>query len=151
MSDTPIPVDPISGGLKKRSWFKTILLGLLALVVAVLAVQLFYADRYQAVVNVIAENRVGVNPTGERLDFGDLPKNKGATRVVTLQAAGSKQVFVVVWTFGGISDLMKVSKNYFTLEPGKKEKLEFSLYLPDSTPVGMKTGRVYIFKVPKLW
>ncbi len=150
MSETPIEMSP-EGTMKRRSWVRVLLQAVLLAVLAVVVVQLVYAEKYQAVVNVIAENRIGVNPTGERLDFGDLPKSKGATRAVTLESAGDRSAYVMVWYFGGISDLLKVSRNYFYLEPGKKEKLEFSVYVPESAEVRQYTGRVLIFKVPRVW
>ncbi len=54
--------------------------------------------------------------------------------------------------FGSIAELVKVNENNFTLRKGDEKKLEFSLYMPPSAPVGEKyTGQVWIFKLPKIW
>lgn len=130
---------------------KVILWGAVALVLLVTSVQLIYAEKYDALVQVIGENRVGVNPTGDRLDFGDLPRGKGATRAVTLSSGGTQSSYIAVWTFGDISELMKVNRNYFTLTGGKSQKLEFTVYIPASAELRYYRGKVWILKVPKLW
>lgn len=136
---------------KKRSWKKIIGWLILVIIAVIAAVQYVNAAKYQAQVQVINEDRIGVNPTGERLDFGDLPRDKSAVRTVILQSKGNTGAYVMVWKFGAISDLMKVSKNYFTLKPHTTEKLEFSTYVPNSAEFKYYKGRVIIFQIPKVW
>jgi K+-transporting ATPase A subunit len=136
---------------RKKSWGKIILWIILVLVLMLAVVQYMNAAKYEALVQVISENKIGVNPTDKRLDFGDLPRDKSATRTVTLKSGGKTDSFVVVWTLGGINDLMKVNKNNFTLKAGTTEKLEFSVYVPNSAENKYYRGRVVIFQIPKFW
>jgi hypothetical protein len=131
---------------KKITWI------VIAIILFIVIVQIAVADRYEAQVLVIeGEKKVGVNPTAEKLDFGDLSADTSATRYVTLNAGGMN-TYVYVLKFGSIAELIKLSENNFTLSQGDEKKLEFTLYMPPSAPIGEKyTGRVWIFKVPKVW
>jgi hypothetical protein len=136
---------------KKTSKGKIIGWFVVVVALVLIGVQFLNASKYQAQVQVISEDRIGVNPTGERLDFGDLPRDKSAVRSVILQSKGNTGVYVMVWKFGAISDLVKVSKNYFTLKPHTTEKLDFSVYVPNSAEFKYYKGRVIIFQIPKVW
>ena len=131
--------------LKIIIWVVVVVVGIL------LAIQYINAAKYQALVQVIKEDRIGVNPTGDALDFGDLPRNKSAVRTVTLKSDGDTAGYIIIWKFGDISDLLKVDRNYFTLAPHTTEKLEFSLYVPNSAEFRYYKGRTIIFQIPKLW
>ena len=103
-------------------------------------------------VNVVeGENIVGVNPTPEKLDFGDLSRNNGMTRYVTLKSGGDYPSYIIVWKFGSISSLVKVDRNFFTLNPDEEVKVAFEIYVPPSAEVKKYDGRVMIFKLPKLF
>src|SRR2546423_1195833 len=115
------------GGLGKK-----IVWGIIVIIGIILAVQYFNAAKYSALVQVIKEDKIGVNPTGEALDFGDLPHDKSAIRTVTLESKGNMASFIMIWKFGQIADLLKVSENNFTLQAHSTKKLEFSLYVPNS-------------------
>ena len=132
--------------LKKIAW------GIVALVVMIAVVQVAVADKYQAQVAVIeGEGKVGVNPTTEKLDFGDLSGDTSAARYITLNAGGM-DTYVYIWKFGSIAELIKLNDNNFIMKRGGEKKLELSVYMPPSAPVGEKyTGRVWIFKIPKVW
>ncbi|MDP3735001.1 MAG: hypothetical protein Q8R39_01070 [bacterium] len=140
-----------------RSGRRGLKLGKIVLAVAVVIVlmlvviQYLNAAKYAALVQVTEEDTIGVNPTGDALDFGDLPHNKSAVRTVTLESAGDTPSYIIVWKFGDVSDLIKVDKNYFTLAPHTTEKVEFSLYVPNSAAYRYYRGRVIIFQIPKLW
>lgn len=110
------------------------------------------ANKYRAeVVAVEGEGRVGVNPTTESLDFGDLSKGTSAVRTVSVKNGTSVAMFIMVWKFGGIGDLMKIAKNNFTLKAGNETKIELTVYMPASAEIGKTyTGRVYLFKIPTL-
>ena len=136
---------------KKRPVGKIIAWVIVFLMVFIAVVQYLNASKYEALVQVIKEDKIGVNPTGERLDFGDLPRDKSATRNVTLSSKGNTGTYIMVWKFGDISDLLKVNKNYFTLKPGTTEKLEFSVYVPNSAEYRYYKGKVIIFQIPKVW
>lgn len=136
---------------KKMSLGKKFLLIIVLLIVVVALVQVFSAAKYSALVQVIKEDRIGVNPTGNALDFGDLPRDKSAVRTVNLVSNGNTGTYIMVWKFGGISDLIKVDKNYFTLKPHTTERLEFTAYIPNSANYQYYKGEVIIFQIPKLW
>ncbi|MCK4520486.1 hypothetical protein KAT95_01290 [Candidatus Parcubacteria bacterium] len=130
---------------------KKILLIIALVIVAVLAVQVINADKYKMVVNVVeGENIMGVNPTTEKLDFGDLSRNNGMERYVTLKSQGTVSTYIMVWKFGSISDLVKLDKNYFTLEPGQEKKLSFAIHIPPSAETKQYSGWAVIFRLPKL-
>ncbi len=122
---------------------------ILAVVVLLVVVQVLTADRYKAMVKVVdEENKIGVNPTAEALDFGDLSKNTGATRYVSIENNGNYKIYIIVWKFGSIAELIKLSRNNFTLSPGGKERLAFEMYMPVSADKEEYSGWVWIFKTP---
>jgi len=130
---------------------KKIIYIILAVVLFIAVVQILVADRYKAVVQVIEdENKIGVNPTADKLDFGDLSKNTGATRYVSIENNGKYKIYIITWKFGNISELIKVSRNYFTLNSGEKERLAFEMYMPVSADKDKYSGWVWVFKLPRL-
>lgn len=108
------------------------------------------ANKYEAQVRVVeGEGRVGVNPTSERLDFGDLSRGTAAVRTVTVKNDTIIPFFVIVVRLGDISNLMKLDPNNFMLRQGKEEKIELTTYMPASAEIDrMYTGRVFVFKIP---
>jgi len=127
---------------------------IITVILAIIVVFLFYvsldANKYQAVVHVIeGDGKVGVNPTTERLDFGDLSRGTSATRTVTVDNETFMPMYVMVLKFGSISDLVKLDHNYFRLTKGQSRKIEFSVYMPASAPIDSNySGRVILFKIP---
>lgn len=151
-ANSPSVLDKLKAQIgRKKLSVKTFGWILFAVVVLLLVVQYFNAARYDVLVNVIAADKVGVNPTGERLDFGDLPHDKSATRTINLESAGNTATYIMVWKFGEVSDLLKVDKNYFTLAPHSKQKLQFTIYVPNSAQLKVYTGKIMVFRIPKLW
>lgn len=108
------------------------------------------ANKYEAQVRVIeGEGKVGVNPTTERLDFGDLSRGSSAVRRVELTNGTPMPMYVVVWKLGDISDLMRIENNNFKLKPRTTTEIDFATYVPASAEIGRNyTGRVYLFKIP---
>ena len=111
------------------------------------------ANKYAAQVRAIeGEGKVGVNPTTERLDFGDLSRGTSAVRTVSIKNDSFTPFFVTMIKMGGIRSLMKIDKNNFMLRRGQEEKIEFTTYMPASADIDkMYSGRVYIFKIPALF
>ena len=136
---------------KKKSWKSRIGWTIILVLVVLVLIQYFNAAKYSALVQVIAEDKIGVNPTGERLDFGDLPRNKSAVRTVTLESKGNTGSYIIIWKYGAISDFINISKNYFTLSPHTTEKLEFTVHTPNSADYKYYKGQVIIFQIPKIW
>ncbi|MEK7519738.1 MAG: hypothetical protein AAB581_00625 [Patescibacteria group bacterium] len=135
------------GALKVWEKIVTIVLALVVLFAFYIALD---ANKYQATVHVIeGEGKVGINPTTERLDFGDLSRGTSAVRRVTVTNGTAMPMYVMVWKTGKVSELMDENKNYFTLAPGNEERLEFTIYMPASAQIGATLdGRVYLLKIP---
>ncbi len=138
---------------KKVSKFKIALYIILSLIGIIIAVQFLNAAKYPALVQVIDQNRIGVNPSGNSLDFGDLPRDKDAIRDVDLQNNSPYKIptYVLVWKLGAIADFIKVDQNNFTVEPGHTAKLEFSIHIPNTAEYKYYSGKVFIFQIPKIW
>jgi len=124
---------------------------------AILVLFLFYitldANKYQAVVRVVeGEGRVGVNPTTERLDFGDLSRGTSAVRTVTVKNGTIMPMYVVMVKTGSIADLVDIDINYLKVPRGAEQKIEFQTYIPASAVIDATyKGRVYLFKIPTFW
>ena len=141
---------------KKKMTLKRILKMTVLFIIFLMAwfaiVQYMAADKYEAVVKVMEEGgKIGVNPMTERLDYGDLPKGNASTRFITIENRGGMDIYVAVVKYGGIAELIKVSRNNFVLDPGEKEKLELLLEMPISADKEEYKGKVLIFKLPKVF
>lgn len=155
-------IKPISG--KKKEGMKAIearskitnlvkkiifVFGILALLIVI--TEVVNASKYSMLVNVKdGENIMGINPLADNLDFGDLSRNNGMTRYVTFKNGGGASVYIAALKFGEISDLVKIDKNYFTLQPGEETKLSFEISVPPSAQTKNYTGSVWIFRLPKV-
>lgn len=123
----------------------------------ILVLFLFYvaldANKYQAVVRVVeGEGRVGVNPTTERLDFGDLSRGTSAVRTVTIKNGTIMPMYVVMVKTGNIADLVDIDANYFKISRGGEKSIELQTYVPASAVIDVTYGgRVYVFKIPTFW
>jgi len=122
--------------------------GILALLIII---QIINAAKYSMVVNVVeGENIMGINPLAEMLDFGDLSRENGMTRFVTFKSSGGTPVYIAAFQFGEISDLVKIDKNFFTLNPSEEAKMAFEIKIPPSAEVRQYSGWVWIFRIPKI-
>jgi len=131
---------------------KKILLIVGIIVGLLIVVQFINAAKYKMAVNVVeGENIMGVNPTTEKLDFGDLSRNNGMTRYITLASGGGMSTYVIIWKRGNISDLVKVDRNFFTINSGEEVQLSFEINIPPSAPIKKYSGSVWIFRLPKLF
>lgn len=116
------------------------------------AVQYLAADRYGAVVKIQKEGEsIGVNPTTEKLDFGDLPKGNSLMRFITIENSGEMDVYVKIIKTGSIADLIELNRNDFVLSSGDSAKIELLLEMPISADKEEYKGKVIIFKLPKLF
>ena len=108
------------------------------------------ANKYAAQVRTIeGEGKVGVNPTTEKLDFGDLSPGTSAVRTVTVKNETSVPFFVAVVKVGSIRTLVKLSENNFMLREGEEREMGFTVYMPPSAQIDkLYTGRVFLFKIP---
>lgn len=128
-----------------------IILAVLALVFVFVFYVTLDANKYRATVRVIeGEGRVGVNPTDEQLDFGDLSPGTSAVRRVNVVNGTPMPVFIAIVKMGEIASLIDIDANYFTLPARADQKIEFSMYMPASGKIDyIYDGRVYLFKIPK--
>jgi len=134
------------------SKIKKILIIIGAIIALLVVIQIVNAAKYKMVVNVVeGENVMGINPLADKLDFGDLSRNNGMTRYVTLKSGGGTPVYVATFKIGEISDLVKVDKNFFTLKPGEEVKLAYEIKIPPSAEIRKYSGWTVIFRLPKLW
>lgn len=129
----------------------------ITIIVAVIFLFVFYvmldANKYRALVRVIeGEGKVGVNPTAQALDFGDLARGTSQVRRVNLANGTFMPMYIIVVKTGKIGELMDVSRNNFKLAPGSTIKIDFNVYMPASAQIDARyTGRVYLFKIPTFW
>lgn len=151
----------VGGTEKMKSWWKGItakpmktsekVIGIILIIVFLFVFYLTLdANKYRALVHVIeGEGKVGINPTDEALDFGDLSRGTSAVRRVNVKNGTFMPMYIISWETGGIGDLMKLDKNFFKLNPKEETKLEYTVYMPASAPIDSDfTGRVYLFKIP---
>ena len=139
-------------GEPMRPWEKILgVVGILAFLFVFYVV--LDANKYRATVRVIAgEGRVGVNPTTELLDFGDLSPGTAAIRRVSIENRTWVPMYVAVIRYGAINQLMELDKNNFVVPAGASDKIEFRTYMPASASEGqVLEGRVYLFKIPGPW
>jgi len=139
-----------TGSKKKMSKIKKIGLIILIVFIWLVAVQIYVADRFNAQVNVIeGSKKIGVNPTTENLDFGDLSKDTSLTRYITLNNESKSDKYIIIWKMGGVTEMMRGTSGNFILKAGQEKKLEFEVYVPPSAEIKKYTGRVWIFMYPK--
>ncbi len=91
---------------------------------------------------------VGINPTTERLDFGDLSQNSSQTRTVRLENGSGLPVRVTIIITGDIGPLIKLSDAFFTLDGGETRDVEFTLVVPPNAEPKKYSGRVMIVRMP---
>jgi hypothetical protein len=141
-----------TGWQAMKIWQKVVTVAILVIFLFAFYVVLD-ANKYPALVRVIeGEGKVGVNPTDRALDFGDLSRGTSAVRRVNIKNGTPMPMYVMIFKFGGISDLVQIDKNFFKLQGGQEEKIEFTTYMPASAPIDSNyTGRVFLFKIPTFW
>ena len=96
-----------------------------------------------------SETSIGVNPTTERLDFGDLQQGLSETRFVTLEN-GRLPNRVTIIIYGGIRDFISVDDAFFTMDPNETRRIEFHIAVPSNAETKVHRGRVMIFRTPWL-
>ncbi len=135
-----------------KTWEKIV-----GVVLIIIFLLVFYitldANKFKATVHVVeGESVIGLNPTTEKLDFGDLSRGTSAVRRVELKNDIPLSTYVVMLKTGEISSLIDISKNFFLLKPREETKIEYSVYMPASAEIDkIYDGRVYLFKIPLIW
>jgi len=139
----------------RQSWREMSLLQKgVTIALTIIVLFLFYvvldANKYRATVHVIeGQGAVGVNPTDQALDFGDLSLGTTAVRKVTIENGTAMPMYIAMFKIGKISELMKIDNNFFKLPPRDTAEIEYTVFMPASAVVDSTyNGRVYLFKVP---
>lgn len=139
----------------KRPFKKILKLFVSALVVALVwiaIVQYTVADKYIATVQVKGENSAtGVNPTSEKLDYGDIPKGGSVVRSITVSNGGNMDAYIKIFKYGEIAELIETEESNIILKSGEEKNIEFVLNVPISANERDYNGKVLIFKLPKLF
>ena len=133
------------------SKIKLVILIILAVIGIFVIVQFINAAKYEMVVNVVeGENVLGLNPTTERLDFGDLSRNNGIARQVSIQnGGGTFGIFVAAFKFGELAGLVNLDRNFFVLKPGEEAQISLEVFIPPSAETRKYEGKIWIFRLPK--
>ena len=126
-----------------------------ALLLALLAtalVEYTYATKYSINVNVIkSTQKIGINPLTTSLDYGDTSPGGKSKRFITLKNEGNRSSYIIIWKSGVASDLVSISDNFFTLKSGKEKTIDFLLKVPASASYKKYAGKIYIFRLPKIF
>ncbi|MFA7169447.1 MAG: hypothetical protein WC178_01180 [Candidatus Paceibacterota bacterium] len=137
-----------------KSWrvkLKTMLIFLLILLSWFVVIQYITAEKYVAIVNVLGENeQISAGENKDLIDYGNLPKGSSSTRFITISNSGNSDIYIKILKIGGIGKLIKVNRNDFFLRSKEIEKLEFSVETEADTKEKEYTGKVIIFKIPKI-
>lgn len=129
------------------SKIKTVLLVIVCILILFIVFQIVTADKYHAVVNVKEQPKtMGLNPTNENLDFGDLSREMKAARYIILKNNGANKALIKIFVFGEIADLIEIEKSSLILEPESEIRVRFDLSVPPSVEIKKYTGTVYVFK-----
>jgi hypothetical protein len=97
-----------------------------------------------------AGTSIGINPLGDRIDFGDIPQGETVSKTLIMENEGAVPNNVTVFIIGNIGDLVEVNPSSLTLEPGETVEVKFRLTMPASAPPEKKfTGRVFVLRLPK--
>jgi len=135
----------------KKRYIAFIALGVLLLAVTFL----FQATTIYSVQAIAKEagSAIGINPLGDRIDFGDIPQGAAVTKTLILENQGTIPNRIVIFIIGGIGDLVKVEPGSLTVEPGETKEVDFELTMPASaTPERKYSGRAFVLRLPtRLW
>lgn len=137
------------GGLKGAIKYSLIAIGIIILWLMI--VQYINAYKYDAIVSVKNTTVIGVNPSTNQLDFGELPPGGAAIRYVEIVNEGDMQVYIKVLKIGSIAELIKSKNETYLLSQGEKRKMEFMLNIPSNAEEREYKGKVYIFRIPKVF
>jgi len=135
----------------KKRYIAFIALGVLLLAVTFL----FQATTIYSVQAIAKEagSAIGINPLGDRIDFGDIPQGAAVSKTLILENRGVVPNQIVIFIVGSIGDLVRVEPGSLTLEGGETKEVRFRLTMPVSAPVEKKySGKVFVLRLPRrLW
>lgn len=123
--------------------------------------------RYPASVNITKVNtseinmsqnistRLGLAPTADDINFGNILLYMRSTRVLTLTNNGKKAAKVKIYAYGNISDML-IYKKERIIEPNSESRIKLML---NATTPGIKKGEIdlvikspkYFFVEPFVW
>jgi hypothetical protein len=91
---------------------------------------------------------VGINPTTERLDFGDLTQGSSQVRPLVLENSSVLPQRISIVVTGEIGQFIQISDAFFTLERGETRNVDFTLFVPPNAEPRKYSGRVLVLRAP---
>lgn len=150
----PLLLQGLLSRFRPRTRKQYLVLGLILLIALFGSIQCRWTATYSAQVVVLPapvdnEISIGLNPTTERLDFGDLPQGLTQSRFVTLEN-GRIPTRVTIVIYGGIRDFISVDDAFFIMDPNETRRVQFDIAPPFNAEIKKHTGRVVIVRTPWL-
>lgn len=131
---------------------KKILGIVLAAVVLFFLFTVLNTSRYKVALKVVdAENFIGINPSVDILDFGEISRDNSIVRHIDVENDGNLPAYLYVFKTGELANLLNEDKSFFLLDSGQKEKISFSAKAPYSAEARKYEGNIYIIRLPKLF
>lgn len=126
--------------------FKKIIIAVIILVLAFFVFEIASGSSYKMTVNVIDKsNFIGVNPSTELLDFGDLAKNYNAVKYVKIANTGKIPSYMLILGTGEISKFIEKGETFFSVSPGEEKEISFTINIPPTAENKKYNGKIYIF------
>ncbi len=145
------PIHALRARLPRLTRARVVVAGVVILILLLWgAVIASSTSMYSAQVLVPEGGSIGIPPP-RGLDFGDVPRGASAEKRIQLENQGRLDTYVVVFTWGGIRDLLGVSDAFFNMKPGDERTLTFEASIPISAPQKKYTGRVFVVRLPWWW
>jgi|SRR3989344_970992 len=95
-------------------------------------------------VNAILDDNIGFDLSTDKLSFGKVIVENGASRSILLQNYYPYKVKIIIDSSGEISDYLFVSENEFILIPGETKKIIFTVFFPEGSELKMYGGKINI-------
>lgn len=135
---------------KWRGWQIAVVIIVFILVVLAGVLIPFTTSYSSQVIAVEAGGSIGINPSTDRIDFGDMPSGTSVAKAVTLESGGDSSASIRIFIIGGIGSLIKVEPSTsFKMEPGESQQVIFRLSMPATAVPGTKfSGRIFILRLP---
>ncbi len=132
-----------------RKWTKKALIGLLVLIVWIVGLLYFTAEKYPITVRVVEQEAGAEAPSA--LDFGTLQPGANTSKFVELEAAAGRAYTIRIFILGDAARVTGVENDNFTLYAGSSEKIEVMAEIPESGAKAEYRGTLLVVKLPKLF
>jgi len=132
-----------------RRWTEKALIGLLVLIVWIIGLLYFTAEKYPITVKVAEQEAAAQAPSA--LDFGTLKPGANTSKFVNLEAAAGRAYTIRILILGDAAKVTGVENDDFTLYAGSSEKIEVIAEIPQSGAQAEYGGTLLVIKLPKLF